>query len=54
MNGYHLLRESDHYQQIRIRGELMNNINSLHTLIRKYINYINIPQWNVHGVTLPR
>ncbi len=30
MNGYQLLRESDHYQQIRIRGEerhLMNNIN---------------------------
>jgi len=52
MNGYQLLRESDHYQQIRIRGEerhLMNNINALHTyLTRNYINDINIQQWNVH------
>jgi hypothetical protein len=52
INGYQLLRESDHYQQIRIRGEeqhLMNNINALHTyLTRNYINDINIPQWNVH------
>ena len=52
MNGYQLLIESDHYQQIRIRGEelhLMNNINALQTyLTRNYINNINIPQWNVH------
>ena len=52
MNGYQLLIESDHYQQIRIRGEelhLMNNIYALQTyLTRNYINNINIPQWNVH------
>jgi len=29
MNGYHLLRESDHYQQIRIRGQYL------------FITYIN-------------
>ena len=54
MNGYQLLIESDHYQQIRIRGEeqhLMNNINALQTyLTRNYINNINIPQWNVHDL----
>ena len=53
MNGYQLLRESDHYQQIRIKGEerhLMNNINALHTYLTQhnYINDINISQWNVH------
>ena len=53
MNGYQLLRESDHYQQIRIRGEerhLINNINALHTYLTQhnYINDINISQWNVH------
>lgn len=55
MNGCQLLRESNHCQQIRIRGEdlhLMNNINSLHAyLIRNYINNINIPQWNVEITT---
>ena len=54
MNGYQLLIESDHNQQIRIRGEelhLMNNINALQTyLTRNYINNINIPQWNVHDL----
>ena len=54
MNGYQLLIESDHYQQIRIRGEelhLMNNINALQTyLTRNYINNINILQWNVHDL----
>jgi len=53
MNGYQLLRKSDHYQQIRIRGEerhLMNYINALHTYLtqRDYINDINTSQWNVH------
>jgi hypothetical protein len=55
MNGYQLIRDSEHYQQIIIRGEelhLMNNINAMHTyLTRNYINNINIiPQWNVHGL----
>ena len=50
MVAYQVILDSDHYQQIIIRGtefQLMNIINSLTT---NYINNNNVPQWNVHDV----
>jgi len=48
MEAYHTILDSDHYQQIIIRGrelQLMNRINSLITyLTNNYINVNNIPQ----------
>ena len=54
MIGYQVILDSDHYQQIIIRGtelQLINNINSLTTyLTTNYINNNKIPQWNVHDL----
>ena len=52
MLAYQVILDSDHYQQIIIRGtelQLMNNINLLITyLTDNYINNNNIAQWNVY------
>jgi hypothetical protein len=48
MVAYHTILDSDHYQQIIIRGrelQLIDRINSLIT--NNYINDNNIPQLNV-------
>jgi hypothetical protein len=48
MVAYHTILDSDHNQQIIIRGrelQLIDRINSLIT--NNYINYNNIPQLNV-------
>ena len=54
MIGYQVILDSDHYQQIIIRGtelQLINNINSLTTYLTvNYINNNKIPQWNVHDL----
>ena len=54
MVAYHVILDSNHYQQILVRGEelqLRNNINLLITyLTDNYINNNNIPQWNVHDL----
>ena len=54
MLAYQVILDSDHYQQIIIRGtelQLMNNINLLITyLTDNYINNNNMAQWNVHDL----
>ena len=51
MVAYHTILDSDHYQQIIIRGrelQLIDRNNSLITyLTNNYINDNNTPQWNV-------